>query len=114
MPNLTITTLWTDCNVKNTCPGEHRVAERPDVHYVITRVVTDQAAADAYLTAHGLRLQRGEVLGEVPAEMSPDGYLISRLVTDAVELAVFADRMGPGEQLGTIPARDRALLGAGA
>ena len=106
----TITTLWTaawrESNVNRTCPGEHLLPNRPNVHYVITRRVDDDTAA-AYLAAHGLRLKSGQAVGAVPERMSPGGYLISTLVTDAGELAVFADLMAPDEQLGTVPAQDR-------
>lgn len=115
--NLTIATLWTaagrQCNGSKICPGEHQLADRPAVHYVITREVRDRAAAAAWLAAHEVVLAPGEVLGEVPPEMSLDGYLVSAAVTDPAELAAFAPLMGPGEQLGTIPARDRALAGLG-
>jgi len=106
----TITTLWTaawrESNVNRTCPGEHLLPHRADVHYVITRRVDDDTAA-VYLAAHGLRLESGQAVGAVPERMSPGGYLISTLVTDAGELAVFADLMAPDEQLGTVPAQDR-------
>ena len=52
----TITTLWAaawrESNVNRTCPGEHLLPHRADVHYVITRRVDDDTAA-AYLAAHG-------------------------------------------------------------
>jgi hypothetical protein len=109
--NLTIATLWTaawrESNVKRTCPGEHVLPDRPDVHYVITRKVRDSAAAAAYLAERGIQLHPGQVLGEVPARMSAEGYLVSTAVTDSAELAAFADLMAPDEQLGTVDAADR-------
>lgn len=111
--SLTIATLWTaawrESNVGRTCPGEHVLPDRPDVHYVITRVVRDQDV-DVYLAKHGVELQPGQVLGGVPQRMSPDGYLISTLVTDPAELAAFAGLMAPDEQLGTVPAAERPAI----
>jgi len=52
------------CDDQRTCPGVHRVADRPGLYYV---VVTE--------------------------------------VTDPEERAAFADRIGPGELLGTMPCR---------
>ena len=108
--NPTITTLWTaawkESNVNRTCPGEHLLPERAELHYVITRRITD-AEAVAYLAEHGIRLKPGQVVGAVPERMSSDGYLISTLVTDAEELAAFADLMAPDEQLGTVSAAER-------
>lgn len=111
--NLTITTLWTaaweNSEQDRTCPGEHALLDRPDVHYVITRAVDDAAAA-AYLAGHGIHLAPGQALGAVPEQMSTDGYLVSTLVTDPAELAAFAELMGPGEQLGTVPTADRPAI----
>ncbi len=112
--NLSIATLWTaawrESNVKRTCPGEHMLPDRPEVHYVITRKVRDAAAAAAYLVERGIQLQPGETVGEVPPRMSADGYLVSRLVTDPAELAAFAELMAPDEQLGTVEAADRPAI----
>ena len=111
--NLTITTLWTaawrESNVNRTCPGEHLLPHRPDVHYVITRRVDDDTAA-TYLAAHGLRLESGQAVGAVPARLSSDGYLVITLVTDAQELTAFADLMAHDKQLGTVPAQDRPAI----
>lgn len=105
--NLAITTHWTvakggddiwDCNVGRTCPGVHSLADRPDVCFVISREVTDPAVLRAR------HLVSGEVLGAVPPRMSPTGFLVSTRVTDPEELAAYADRIGPGEVLGTVPA----------
>ena len=108
--NLTIVTLWTaaweNSEEDRSCPGEHVLPDRPGVHYVITRTVDDAAAA-AYLAGRGLRLEPGQVVGAVPAQMSPDGYLVATPVTDSAELAAFAELVGPGEQLGTVQAADR-------
>jgi len=52
------------CDDQRTCPGVHRVADRPEVYDVVVTAVTDQ-----------------------------------------VELAAFASRIGPGELLGTMPCR---------
>ncbi|MHA6631844.1 DUF6879 family protein [Pseudonocardia sichuanensis] len=107
---ITMTTLWTaawrDSNVNRSCPGEHQLSDRPDVHHVISRRVDDATAA-AYLADHDINLRPGQVLGAVPPRMSPDGYLVSTLVTDPDELAAFADLMAPDEQLGTVPAAGR-------
>lgn len=111
--NLTIATLWTaawqESNVNRTCPGEHLLPERPELHYVITRKITD-AEAVAYLAEHGTQLKPGQVVGAVPQRMSSDGYLISTLVTDAEELAAFADLMALDEQLGTVSAAERSPI----
>ncbi len=107
---ITMTTLWTaawrESNVNRTCPGEHQLPDRPDVHHVITRRVDDATAAD-YLAHHDINLRPGQVLGSVPPRMSPDGYLVSTLVTDPDELAAFAELMAPDEQLGTVSAAGR-------
>jgi hypothetical protein len=112
--NPTIVTLWTAAWVEttgqHTCPGEHVLADRPAVRYVISRKVQDAAAAHAYLVEHGIALRPGDVLGEVPERMSADGFLVSTLVTDRAELAVFADLMAPDEQLGTIAAASRSPI----
>jgi hypothetical protein len=109
--NPTIITLWTAAWEESrqgvTCPGEHVLSGRPAVHYVISRRVRDVAAADAYLVERGVSLRPDEVLGEVPERMSSDGYLVSTLVTDPVELAMFAALMAPDEQLGTVAADGR-------
>lgn len=111
--SLTIATLWTaawrESNVNRTCPGEHLLPSRPDVHFVITRTVSDADAA-AYLARRGVNLRPGQVLGAVPARMSADGYLVSTLVADPAELAAFADLMAPDEQLGTVPAAERPAI----
>ena len=108
--NLTITTLWTaawnESGRERSCPGEHLLANRPDVHYVITRSL-DETAAITYLTEHGIVLGPDQVVGGVPERMSADGHLVSTLVTDPAELAAFADLMGSGEQLGTVRAAER-------
>lgn len=110
---LTIVTLWTaaweQSNMDRQCPGEHLIPGRPDVHYVITRRLGD-ADATAYLNQHGIRLQPGQVLGAVPQEMSPNGYLISTAVTTPAELSAFAALMADNEQLGTVPAADRPAI----
>jgi hypothetical protein len=107
---IAITTLWTaawrESNVNRSCPGEHQLPDRPDVHHVITRRV-DNATAAAYLAEHDITLRPGQVLGSVPQRMSPSGYLVSTLVTDPDELAAFGDLMAPDEQLGTVPAAGR-------
>lgn len=107
---IAMTTLWTaawrESNVDRTCPGEYQLPDRLDVHHVITRRVDDATAA-AYLAVHDVGLRPGQVLGGVPPRMSPDGYLVSTLVTDPDELAAFADLMAPDEQLGTVPATGR-------
>lgn len=112
--NLTIATLWTaawqDSNVNRTCPGEHLLPDRPDVHYVITRKVSDPEVAAAYLAEHEIELQPSQVLGEVPVRMSADGYLVSTPVTDPDELAAFADLMASDEQLGTVAAAGRPAI----
>lgn len=111
--NLTIATLWTaawqESNVNRTCPGEHLRPEQPELHYVITRKISD-AEAVAYLAEHGTQLKPGQVVGAVPQRMCSDGYLVSTLVTDSEELAAFADLMAPDEQLGTVPAAERAPI----
>lgn len=108
--DLTITTLWTaaweDSEGDRSCPGEHVLSDRPDVHYVITRSL-DEAAAAAYLGEQGIALEPGQVVGTVPEQMSSDGHLVSTPVTDPAELAAFAELMGPGEQVGTVPAAER-------
>lgn len=105
--NLVITTHWTvtkggtdmwDCNVGRSCPGVHSLADRPDVCFVISREVADPAVLRSW------HLVSGEVLGAVPPRMSATGFLVSARVTDPEELAAFADRIGPGEVLGTVPA----------
>ena len=109
----TVVTLWTaawgESDEKRTCPGEHVRPDRPDVHYVITRTVDDDVAA-AYLAERGVELAAGQAVGAVPERMSADGHLVSTLVTDPDELAAFADLMTPDEQLGTVPAADRAAI----
>ena len=111
--SMTIVTLWTaawrNSNVDRTCPGEHLLADRPGVHYVITRKI-GPAAVSAYLAEHDVELESGQAVGAVPAQMSADGYLVSSLVTDPGELAAFADLMAPDEQLGTVPAADRPAI----
>ena len=108
--DLTITTLWTaaweNSGPDRQCPGEHVLADRPGVHYVITRRL-DAAAATAYLAEHDLRLDAGQAVGGVPEQMSADGHLVSTLVTDPAERAAFAGLMNEQEQLGTVPAAER-------
>jgi hypothetical protein len=98
--NLTITTYWTAaagdegdidmCNGRLTCPGVHALADRPDLVYVI--------CASEIETLPGDRL-----VGAVPTVMHPDGRITCTRVADPLELGAFADRMGPGEVLGTVP-----------
>ncbi|MGH3615693.1 MAG: DUF6879 family protein [Pseudonocardia sp.] len=106
----TVVTLWTaaweESRKDRTCPGEHVLSGRPDLHYVITRCL-DEAATATYLAEHDITLGPGQVLGGVPERMSTDGHLVSTLVTDPTELAAFAELMGPGERLGTVPAAGR-------
>lgn len=111
--DLTVVPLWTaaweDSDSDRTCPGEHVLSDRPDVHYVITRKL-DEATAAAYVAEHGIALEPGQVLGGAPEQMSTDGHLVSTLVTDPAELAAFAELMNPHEQLGTVPAAERAPI----
>lgn len=108
--DLTIVTLWTaaweNSGPDRQCPGEHMLCDRPDVHYVITRKL-DETTAAAYLAEHGIVLEPGQVVGGVPEQLSADGYLVSTLITDPAELAVFAELMNPQEQLGTVPTAER-------
>lgn len=111
--NLIIATLWTaawrNSNVDRTCPGEHLLPDRPDVHYVITRRI-DPATAAAYLAEHDIQMEPGQAVGAVPERMNVDGHLVSTLVTDPDELAAFAALMAPDEQLGTVPAAYRPVI----
>jgi hypothetical protein len=111
MPGTTaMTTLWTaawvESNVTLSCPGEHQLADQPDIHYVITRKLADDDAA-RYVVEQGIELAPGQVVGGVPARMSADGRLVSTLVADADVVAMFAHLMAPDEQLGTVPAAGR-------
>lgn len=97
--NLTITTYWTAadgggeaemCNGRLTCPGVHGVDDRPDLVYVIC--------------ASEIRdLGDGRLIGAVPTQIHRTGRIAVTRVTDPAELRAFADRMGPGEVLGTVP-----------
>jgi hypothetical protein len=94
---LTITTYWSAgeegenmCNGRLTCPGVHALAERPGLLYVI-------CASEARA------LDGGFFVGVVPEEIHRTGRASLARVTDRAELAAFADRMGPGEVLGTVP-----------
>lgn len=111
--NLLATTFWSaaweDSNVDRTCPGEYELADHPEVHHVITRRL-DEAAVAAYLAEHDIELRPGQVVGSVPARMSPDGYLISTLETDPDILTAFGDEVAPDEQLGTVPAAERPAI----
>lgn len=112
-----ITTLWTaaaeppalggsdmpPCDVGTQCPGCHTVEGQPDVLFVISREVTDQALRAA------LGVEPGMILGAVPPEMSRDGYVVSAPVTDPEILAAFAGGIGRGEVLGTVPAGSISL-----
>lgn len=111
---LPIVTLWTaawrESNVKRTCPGEHLLPQKPDRHYVISRRIDDPDVVTSYLAARGIELRAGDAVGAVPERMSADGYLISTLVHDPEDLALFADLMAPDEQLGTVPAAERSPI----
>jgi hypothetical protein len=110
---LTITTLWdaawSDSNQKHGCPGEHLLADRPGVHYVVTRRIDDVEAAAA-VQVHGLAVGPGQRLGAVPQRMDPTGYMSFTPADDPEELAAFSHFMLPGEQLGTVPAAGRAPI----
>ncbi len=95
--NLTIATHWTAadegadmCNGRVTCPGVHTVADRPALVYVIC--------------ASEIRgLDDGRLIGAVPAQIHPAGRVTVTRVIDPTELDAFADRLGLGEVLGTVP-----------
>jgi hypothetical protein len=109
--NIHITTLWTaataapvtggdtttTCDVGDQCPGVHEVAGWPSVLFVISQEVDD---ADLRATWD---VKPGQVLGAVPPEVSPDGYLVSTPVDDKALLEAFAGYLAPGEVLGTVP-----------
>lgn len=92
--NITIATHWTARNTdmsngKRTCPGVHTVDDRPEVVYVICWRETAALAG-------------GRFVGDVPAQIHPDRQVTLTRVTDAGELAAFAEHMAPGEVLGTV------------
>jgi hypothetical protein len=96
--DLTITTYWTEegtdmCNGRLTCPGVHGVADRPDLVYVIC-------------SAELRDLGEGRLVGAVPPQIHQSGRVTMSRVIDEAVLDAFADRMGPGEVLGTVPVRD--------
>ena len=82
----TITTLWTaawrESNVNRTCPGEHLLPHRADVHYVITRQVDDDDRRGLPGRARP-PAEAGTGGGCRAGADEPGGYLISTLVTDA-------------------------------
>jgi hypothetical protein len=92
--NMTITTHWSArgsavCNTNRTCPGVHSLADRPDVLYIVGREIAS--------------LGTSRVLCEVPEAIHASGRVVTTRVTDPEELAAFADEIGPGEVLGTVP-----------
>jgi len=106
--DIQITTLWTaarvtgggrsaTCDVGDQCPGVHEVAGWPSVLFVISQEVDDVDLRTSWA------VKPGDVLGAVPTEMSPDGYLVSTPVEDKALLEAFAGYIAPGEVLGTVP-----------
>ena len=68
---ITITTLRStadSCPDRRTCPSIHRVTDRPERRYVITKRVTDAAEIAAFAQLVGA----GEQLGWLPAELLPE------------------------------------------
>jgi hypothetical protein len=53
------------CDDQRTCPGVHRVADRPGLYYVIVTEVTDHEE----LAAFGGLIGPGELLGTMPCRV---------------------------------------------
>jgi hypothetical protein len=56
------------CDDQRTCPGVHRVADRPGLYYVIVTEVTDTDE----LAAFSGRIGPGELLGTMPCRLIDD------------------------------------------
>lgn len=56
------------CDDGRTCPGVHRVGDRPEVYYVVVTAVTDPEE----LAAFASRIGPGELLGTMPCRVIDD------------------------------------------